>query len=520
MKDIVVVGGGTAGWLTALYAQKMLPKENIVLIESSEIGILGAGEGSAPIFTAFLESLDIKVEDLIQKTKSTIKTSIKFTNWSNNNNYYYHDFSYHDSLFFDSFINVQDSYYDLPHLRYERIYNILKNNKNYSENDFLHDSNLVPFSFKDTVNYGTNSINDFTNYLNYAFHFDAKLLAGFLSEIGISRGIKVIDGKILEIKNNEKNQISNLILEDGQNISTDFVFDCSGFSKLLIGKHYKSEWKSFSEYLPMKKALPFFVDIDPENIPPYTEAIAMKYGWIWKIPLQHRYGCGYVFDSDYADEEEIKKEIEEYLGYKPQYPREGKGAFSFNAGVFESIWVENCLSVGLASGFLEPLEATSIVQLVSLLQNFFFQKHAMFSENKEIRKILNEQYVRETTMIVDFLSLHYTTNKTNSDFWINFEKKNKKSKFLSDRLALLQNSTMTHKFDDQWYTAFNYYAVALGNEIIDIENLKNIYYSNNMDKVEKETQDFSRTKRNFINNFIPHSHFIKYMGGLNNEKNN
>jgi tryptophan 7-halogenase len=520
VKNIVIVGGGTAGWLTALYTQKMLPQDNIVLVESSDIGILGAGEGSVPIFTAFLESLDIKVEDLIQKTKSTIKTSIKFTNWSNNSDYYYHDFSYPNTLFFDSFINIQNSFYNLPCLRYERFYNIVKNNKNYSENDFLHNNNLVPFSFKDDVAHKTNSMDDFSNYLNYAFHFDARLLANFLSEIAISRGIKVIDGKIIEIKNNEKNKISELILENGQSVLTDFVFDCSGFSRLLIGKHYKSKWKSFSEYLPMKKALPFFIDINPDNIPPYTESIAMKYGWIWKIPLQHRYGCGYVFDSDYVDEEEIKKEIEEYLGYKPVYPRENKGAFSFNAGVFESVWIENCLSVGLSSGFLEPLEATSIVQLVSLLQNFFFQKHAIFSDNKEIRKILNEQYVKETTMIADFLSLHYTTNKTDSIFWIDFKKKNKTSQYLLDRLSLLQNSVMTYKYDDQWFLEFNYYAVALGNEIIDIENLKNIYYANNIDKMEKEMLDFSKTKRNFISNFISHSHFLKYLGGLNDEKNN
>ena len=138
-------------------------------------------------------------------------------------------------------------------------------------------------------------------------------------------------------------------------------------------------------YSISKKAIPFFLEMDKE-IPPYTEAIAMDYGWMWKIPTQDRYGCGYVYDSNYISDDDAIKEIENYLGFEPQYPRKEKGAFSFSAGCFEDIWIKNCLSVGLSAGFLEPLEATSIMQTIFALKRFMSDKQNLYT-NDRIRKI-------------------------------------------------------------------------------------------------------------------------------------
>jgi tryptophan 7-halogenase len=509
MKNIVVVGGGTAGWITALYSKKIFPNDNITLIESQEIGILGAGEGSTKHLVEILNYLDIGIKELIKETKCTIKTGIKFTNWSKDKDYYYHDFTLEESPFDESYFNPKDTDYDFPILKYERFLNIVEKNTNSSVNDTYSDNKLLPFTFtKDKEN----NFDLWYKYSGHSIHFDARLLASFLSKIGISRNIKLIQDTIVDIETNDKNDIISLKLNHNNNVKTDFVFDCSGFARLIIGKHYNSKWKSFSEYLPMKRALPFFIDIDTENIPSYTEAIAMDYGWMWKIPLQHRYGCGYVFDSDYINEDQAQEEIEKFLGFKPIYPKTNGKSFTFDAGCFEEVWINNCLAVGLSSGFIEPLEATSIGQSIMLLKHFFMQKHKIFSDEVETKKIFNEYYVRDTESIVDFLGLHYTTNKDNSEFWINFDKNNKKSKNLLNNLHLLKNSVLTKIYDEIWFNRHSYYIVALGNKLIDLNNIKSIYQNWVNEKKYNELNNFILNKKNISKDFIKHSDALKHMG--------
>jgi tryptophan halogenase len=198
------------------------------------------------------------------------------------------------------------------------------------------------------------------------------------------------------------------------------VIDCTGFSRKIIGQVFKEEWVNYKDSLPVDRALPFFISNNTEKIPPYTEAIAMKYGWVWKIPVQGRYGCGYVFDSDYVSDEEIKKEIVETFG-DVEIPR----FFSFKAGYFKNTWVKNCVALGLSSGFIEPLEATSIWVTIASLnimlrdceQGFFGNEQSKVFYNNKIRK-LNEQ-------IKDFIQLHYITKRNDSPFWKEYQTKNK-----------------------------------------------------------------------------------------------
>ena len=513
MKNIVIVGGGTAGWLTALYAKRIFPDDNITLIESAEIGILGAGEGSTRQLIKILSHLNIQIEDLIKETKCTIKTGIKFTNWSKEKDYYYHDFTHEGSAFDESCFRVEDDNFDFPILKYERLLNIVEKNKNSSVNDEYSDNNLLPFTFLEEKENEKSSLHFWTKESGHSIHFDARLLASFLSKVGVARGINLIENTIVNIQTDENNNIIALELNDNNSILVDFVFDCSGFARLIIGKHYNSKWQSFSEYLPMKRALPFFIDIDTENIPSYTEAIAMDYGWMWKIPLQHRYGCGYVFDSDYINEDQAQEEIEKFLGFKPTYPKTNGKSFVFDPGCFEEIWINNCLAVGLSSGFLEPLEATSIGQSILLLQRFFMQKHKIFSNDIETKKLFNEYYIRDTKSIVDFLSLHYTTNKDNSDFWINFDKNNKKSQNLLNNLHILKNSVLTKLYDEIWFSKNSYYIVALGNKLIDFDNINSIYKKWVNKKRYDELNSFILNKKNISKDFVKHSDFLKYIKG-------
>ena len=499
---IVIVGGGTAGWLTALYAKKIYTQDEIILVESEEYGILGAGEGSTPQFIDFLNFLDIPFTDLIKNCQSTIKNGIKFTNWSNNNDSYFHSFfsnskaSHHQNFDLDNF-------YFENNTEFAHYYASLKNHtlKDYSFVEKISNKNLLPFI--------KNENNIISSEAKISIHFDANLLANYLRLVGEKRGIIRKEGIIDKIFNDKDNYIYKIKTKK-EEIKCDFIFDCSGFKRLIIGNHYKSLWKPHSDTLPAKKAIPFFLEMDKE-IPPYTEAIAMNYGWMWKIPLQHRYGCGYVYDSDFISDEEAIKEIEDLLGFKPDYPRMQKGAFNFSSGCFKEIWINNCLSVGLSSGFLEPLEASSIMQTISVLQRFMTDKQNISTKNNSIKKRFNELYLKETEEIVDFLYLHYVTNKTNTLFWKNFIKNNKTPKRISHILEVCKEKVLykaVDLFDTTVFDIANYYYILIGNKIIDNDSMKNIHKFILSDVKKQNYENIVNEQEIMITKLLTHNDFI------------
>lgn len=265
----------------------------------------------------------------------------------------------------------------------------------------------------------------------------------------------------------------------------------------------------------MKKAIPFFLKMDEDGIPPYTEAIAMNYGWVWKIPLQHRYGCGYVFDSDYISENQAMEEIEKFFNIKPEYPRGGKGAFSFDPGCFDRVLINNVLAVGLSSGFVEPLEATSIAQLIVLLRRFFTNPRLLIDRDKDYVEHFNKKYVNDSEFVADFIHMHYLTNKSNSLFWNEFKQKNQTPKSLTDRIKLMNNETT---FDDDLFSmhsAYSYYAIANGMDIVDKDRLAKAYSDLGFDS-HANLISLSKTKNaDIINLFLSHKDFLKKLGAFN-----
>jgi tryptophan halogenase len=335
----VIVGGGTAGWLTALYINKHFSNDSVNVVASSEIGILGAGEGTTPPFVDFLKEVDIDEKELYNNCKATIKTGIKFTNWNGNGDEYYHNFT-----------------------------------------TGLH-----------------------------ALHFDASLLAKYFQNVATSRGVKLIDDEVIGVEFEENRDIESLTLKSGKQVEVDFLFDCSGFRRMFIGGYYHSKWTEYQ--MPCKRAIPFFLPNDGVNLPEYTESIAMKYGWIWKIPVQGRYGCGYVFDSSMTTDEEAANEIREYLGHDFKSPK----TFNFSAGAYDKCWINNCMAVGLSSGFIEPLEATSIwVQILAL--RIFVQSFNMPNGREKVNNDVKE--INED--VLSFLYYHYMSKREDTDFWKKF----------------------------------------------------------------------------------------------------
>lgn len=453
---IIVAGGGTAGWLTALITKRSYPNADITLVESEEIGILGAGEGSTPILVGALKYLEIPLSDIIKNTDATIKNGIKFKNWSKNKEYFYHPFL-SDSEYSNDFEKDLLNYF-----------NIIPYKQNHSEKDYVLYHKISDLNKTSFFNYEGEIIND----APFSLHFNAKKLASYLRVVAESRGIKRIEGKVEDIQCNVDGYIDKIKINDSF-IECDFIFDCTGFHRYIIGKYYKSEWKSHRNSLPAKKAIPFFIK-NEDFIPPYTESIAMDYGWMWKIPTQERYGCGYVFDSDFMSDDDAIKEIEKYLGFEPDYPRKDKGAFSFEAGCYKKIWIKNCLAVGLSAGFVEPLEATSIMHSIFSLQSFLSIPNCFTSRNEKEKNKFNDLYLEQTNEIVDFIYLHYVTKKENTDFWKNFTKNNVASSRVEHYLLVSKERPLV-KFDfvnTMFFKNSSYNYILTGNNLVNYSDFE------------------------------------------------
>lgn len=484
---IVVVGGGTAGWLTALYAKSKLPTAEVTVVESSEIGILGAGEGTTPFFIETLNEIDISASQIIKNTKGTIKNGIKFTNWNGDNKSYFHPF-----------FNIPD--FDgvgKDSVQYLAMHNI-------SRNKSLDDLTLT--SYGSRSNYLPMIKDDLQSVGGYALHFDANLLASYLKGIALSRDVKLIDTKIKDIVQDENGNITKLVGENNKKIALNFVFDCTGFHRLIIGKLLKAKWQSYEKSLPVDTALPFFIPIEEnEDTPPYTEAIAMKYGWAWKIPVQGRYGCGYNYDSSMCTEEEARNEIKEVFG-DVTIPRK----FQFKAGCYKEQWKKNCIAIGLSSGFIEPLEATSIWMSCVALEALFkdtMKPGIYYKHEQSYKDFFNESMQTRTNEVRDFIQLHYITKRKDTPFWKNFKENNKIFDSVKNSLEI-KHPPPYFKHIYKNFPSFNPIFVAYGCGQIDTKTFKSFFNqllntNPNLNKPGKETIEENYTELvKFLDQFL------------------
>ena len=422
-KQIVVAGGGTAGWMAALWAKHEYPNADVTVVASNDIGILGAGEGTTPHFVEFLAKVNIPIERLIKKCKATFKVGISFDDWNGDGEAYFHPFSQQPGL-------------DL----YDDNEGAMVNNLLHSEQklttacfgDMLCKTKKAPYRFRNRVlaNSLENKMLSFELFSVVGVHFDARLLADELKIVGVERNIKHVDDLIVDAVQDESGCIKSLVLQS-QQVDVDFLFDATGFARKFIGKLFGAEWESYASYLPMKEAVPFFVPHD-DDVEPMTLAKAMRFGWMWRIPVRGRFGCGYVYDSDYINADQAVQEIENTLGFKVESPRK----FTFNPGSYKTPLVKNCLAVGLSQGFVEPLEATSLwVTYMTLLDMFSM---GLFAERSEIvAKAFNEKCNDRNTEVAHFLHAHYLSSRNDSTFWREFKTKNKSPEPVKNRLAEL-----------------------------------------------------------------------------------
>ncbi len=455
IKDVTILGGGTAGWLVALYAKTVLPTKKVTLIESDKIGILGAGEGSTPQLISFLDVLQIPISKLIQEADVTIKNGIKFTNWNNGgkSDWFYHPFVGYGNCAASN-VSLERYVSGTPTIFAEAA-KLKESQDEWCFITRLCEQNKVSFKTIQNQMYSAEDpVLQFEKMGSFSLHFDARKLAKTLSEIGQDRGIIHVEGVVEDYTTDDEGYVTTLKLENGESIKTDFIFDCSGF-KSFFSKKFNTKWISAKQHLTVNAAMPFFIDMDSE-IPPYTEAVAMKYGWMWMIPLQSRYGCGYVFNSDMIDDEQAKEEIIEFLGYDPEWPREK--SFSWEPGYLEEPWKKNVYTAGLSAGFVEPLEATSIwTTIIDWTSAILGNTELMYIKDQGVIDDFNASWRKNQEEVIGFIYAHYMSGRTDTEFWKHYTYENAPAKAkqyldINNKRAFIVNDFIDHAFFeiDSW----------------------------------------------------------------------
>jgi tryptophan 7-halogenase len=400
LDKIVIIGGGTAGWMTAAALSHMLGGQNIAitLVESDEIGTVGVGEATVPHIRFFNARLGIDEADFMARTKATYKLGIEFKNWGKLGDSYIHPFGA-----FGHDIGGVGFHHHWTRLRQAGDVGSLQD---FSlpiamchANKFAH-PDPDPASLLSTY--------------SYAFQFDAGLYAAYLRDYSIARGVKRIEGKVTEVVQDGQNGfVTGVKLDKGQAIEGQLFVDCSGFRGLLIEEALQTGYEDWSAWLPCDRA----VAVPCETvlpITPYTRATAQAAGWTWRIPLQHRTGNGHVFCSSYTDNDQA---LDCLLGQLDSTPTAQPRFLSFKTGKRVKQWNKNVVAIGLSAGFLEPLESTSIhlIQLaIGRLLEFFPDCDFDPLAATEYNRLMDLEYTR----VRDFLILHYhATTRTDTPFW-------------------------------------------------------------------------------------------------------
>lgn len=401
IKQVVIVGGGTAGWVTAALMVKLLGKTvNFTLVESDKIGTVGVGEATIPPILNFNQALGLDEQAFLKATKGTIKLGIQFEHWRQQGDSYMHAFGS---------IGKNFPFCDFHHFW----------QKARQQGD---SSSLWDYS----LNYQAAIHNKFaplpqipnTNLpgLAYAYHFDAGLYAQLLRSYSEAKGVTRIEGTVAQVNQNTASGfIESLTLESGQNVSGDLFIDCTGMAALLIEKTLHTGFEDWSHWLPCDRAMAVPCET-VKPIVPYTRSIAHAAGWQWRIPLQHRTGNGIVYSSKHCSDEQARDTLLNNLDGKILADPK---VIPFKTGRRSQQWNKNVVSMGLASGFLEPLESTSI----HLIQTAATRLIKCFPHNginsSEVASF-NQQSQIEIERIRDFIILHYkATERDDSEFWRN-----------------------------------------------------------------------------------------------------
>ncbi|WP_440874255.1 tryptophan halogenase family protein [Thalassotalea sp. PLHSN55] len=447
IKSIVIVGGGSAGWMTAATLSKVLGTDQcqVTLIESDQINTVSVGEATIPQVQLFNRILEIDENEFLKATQATFKLGISFDNWRNQGHSYFHPFGSYgtnmEALPFHHFwlkMAQQGKVSELEHYSLAAV--AAKHNK------FMHPQNQA---------------NSPLAGINYAYHFDATLYAKFLADYAIKRGVEKINGKVVDVGLRADNgHIQELLLEGGQRIQGDLFIDCSGFKGLLIEQTLKTGFDDWSHYLPCNRAIAVPCS-ETQTLKPYTQSIAQSVGWRWRIPLQSRVGNGYVYASEFIDDNRAEDLL---LSQLESEPLAKVNKLRWVTGMRKKSWNKNCIAIGLSAGFVEPLESTGL----HLIQSAIAKLMTLFPTkafNQCDIDMFNQQTEEEFLRIRDFIILHYkVTEREDSEFW-RYCKNMPIPASLQEKLAMYRENGRIFRQNNELFNETSWLAVLNGQGI-------------------------------------------------------
>ncbi len=399
IEKVVIIGGGSAGWMTAAALANDLGKTcQITLIESEAIGTVGVGEATIPPIRFFNQRLGIDEATFVRETHGSFKMGIEFIDWSRKGHAYFHPFGHYGAEF--------DHVPFYQHWMHQHLNGDTTQIDEYSMAWVASREGKFSHPLADPRN--------MQSRFDYAYHFDATLYAAYLRKYAEARGVSRVEGRVVSAaQDSETGYITSVTLEHGNQIEADLFIDCSGFFGLLIEKTLETGYEDWSHWLPCNRAVAVPCEKTSEILP-YTKSTAKAAGWQWRIPLQHRTGNGYVYCSEYLDAETAEETLLSSLDGEPMADPKH---LRFTTGRRNKFWNKNCVAIGLSAGFMEPLESTSL----HLIQYGIMRLLALFPD-KTMSPLLAEEYnaltVAEYERIRDFLILHYTaTQRSDDEFW-------------------------------------------------------------------------------------------------------
>lgn len=399
VRSYVIVGGGSAGWMTAALLSRLLQKTNtrITLVESPDISTIGVGEATIPSFVDFLKILDISLPQFISHTNATFKLGIKFTGWQSEGHSYWHPFGNIGARidaqpFFQQWLRAAFQQHAAAYTDYSPSAAMAQAHKFFIP-DPARPNNLTR--------------------MGYALHFDAARAADFFRDYATGYGVDHVVATVDEVRQTPEGNICGLQLADGRVTEGEFFLDCTGQHALLIGRTLNVGYEDWSHYLPVNTAVVVQSEPGP-TLPPYTEAMARSSGWQWRIPLQHRVGNGLVFCDHYCSaaraEQELIASISQPLTTAPRQIR-------FTTGKRRAMWSGNCVAIGLSAGFLEPLESTSLYLIMRAILNLaklLPRRTPCPYTTAAFNSLMDAEYEH----IRDFIVMHYcTSRRDDSPFW-------------------------------------------------------------------------------------------------------
>ncbi|MFC3092923.1 tryptophan 7-halogenase [Alteromonas sediminis] len=446
IKSIVIVGGGTAGWMTAAALANLLKDTKITLIESDQIGTVGVGEATLPHLRFFIQRLGIDEHAFMRATNATYKMGIEFINWGEIGDAYIHpfgdfghpikgiDFHHYYVKLHQQGLNKPIGQYSLPVMA----------------------SKAKKFAYPSTDE------KSILSTYSYAFHMDAGLFSNFLRDYSETRGVTRFEGMVTRVNQcNESGFIKSVTLNDETEFDADFFIDCSGFKGLLIEQCLKTGYDDWRHWLPCDRAIAIPTQATSAPLP-YTKATARNAGWQWRIPLQNRVGNGHIYSSPYMNDDTA---LETLLANIDGKPISEPNFLRFTTGKRKKAWSKNCVAIGLSAGFLEPLESTSIhlIQLgIMKLLDFFPDRNCDEIRVNEYNRMMQLEFER----LRDFLVLHYhATQRSDSAFW-NYVRTMPLPAGLDHKIKLFKERGRVVQYSEGLFLKASWLAVYFGQGII------------------------------------------------------